>query len=108
MEELEKLANQGDAKAQFNLGLLYYDGDEVSQNYNKAFYWFGKAAEQGDVGAQLYLGFMYYAGDGVVQDDKNAVFISTVLASTEDIWKKELRGYREPTMVLYRGSTRSG
>jgi predicted metalloprotease len=42
------------------------------------------------------------------QDDKNAAFISTVLASTEDIWKKELRGYSEPIMVLYRGSTRSG
>jgi predicted metalloprotease len=43
-----------------------------------------------------------------VQDEKQAVFIKKVLASTEDIWKKELRGYREPTMVLYRGSTRSG
>jgi len=43
-----------------------------------------------------------------VQDDKNAAFISTVLASTEDVWKKELRGYTEPAMVLYRGSTRSG
>lgn len=42
------------------------------------------------------------------KDNQNAAFISTVLASTEDIWKKELRGYREPQMVLYRGSTRSG
>ena len=42
------------------------------------------------------------------QDDKNAVFISTVLASTEDVWKKELRGYTEPVMVLYRGGTQSG
>jgi len=43
-----------------------------------------------------------------VKDEKQAVFIKKVLASTEDIWKKELRGYTEPTMVLYRGSTRSG
>ncbi|HEY9129132.1 MAG TPA: neutral zinc metallopeptidase [Sulfurovum sp.] len=42
------------------------------------------------------------------QDDKNAAFISTVLASTEDVWKKELRGYREPVMVLYRRGTQSG
>ena len=42
------------------------------------------------------------------QDDQNAAFISTVLASTEDVWKKELRGYREPVMVLYRGGTQSG
>ena len=42
------------------------------------------------------------------QDDRNAAFISTVLASTEDVWKKELRGYSEPVMVLYRGGTQSG
>ena len=42
------------------------------------------------------------------QDDKNAAFISTVLASTEDVWGKELRGYREPQMVLYRAGTKSG
>jgi len=40
-------------------------------------------------------------------DDKNAQFISTVLANTEDVWKKQLRGYREPVVVLYRGSTHS-
>lgn len=43
-----------------------------------------------------------------VKDEKQAVFIKKVLASTEKIWKKELPEYREPTMVLYRGSTRSG
>ena len=43
-----------------------------------------------------------------LKDEKQAVFIKKVLASTEDIWKKELRGYTEPIMVLYRGSTRSG
>ena len=42
------------------------------------------------------------------QDDKNAAFISTVLASTEDVWGKELPGYREPQMVLYRAGTKSG
>jgi len=42
------------------------------------------------------------------QDDKNAAFISTVLASTEDVWGKVLRGYREPEMVLYRAGTKSG
>ena len=40
-------------------------------------------------------------------DDKNAQFISTVLANTEDVWKKRLRGYSEPVVVLYRGSTHS-
>jgi len=43
-----------------------------------------------------------------VKDEKQAIFIKKVLASTEDIWKQQLRGYKEPIMVLYRGSTRSG
>ncbi len=45
-------------------------------------------------------------------DDERATFISTVLADTEDVWKdifnKAGYTYREPKMVLYRGSTQSG
>ncbi len=45
-------------------------------------------------------------------DDEKAAFISTVLADTEDAWKKIFAqsGYRykEPKMVIYRGHTRSG
>ena len=45
-------------------------------------------------------------------DDQKAAFISTVLADTEDVWKdifnKAGYTYKEPKMVLYRGSTRSG
>jgi len=47
-----------------------------------------------------------------VKDEKEAVFIKKVLASTEDVWKKILPQYgiryKEPVMVLYRGSTHSG
>jgi len=45
-------------------------------------------------------------------DDKQKRFISTVLADTEKVWGSIFREhgarYREPKMVLYRGSTRSG
>ncbi|WP_295417838.1 neutral zinc metallopeptidase [Sulfurovum sp.] len=47
-----------------------------------------------------------------VQDEKQAKFIKKVLASTEDVWGQVLpkygMRYKEPVMVLYRGSTRSG
>ena len=47
-----------------------------------------------------------------VADDERAAFISTVLADTEDVWKGIFNqagyNYKEPKMVLYRGSTRSG
>jgi len=45
-------------------------------------------------------------------DQKQAVFIKKVLASTEDVWSQVLpkygMRYKDPMMVLYRGSTRSG
>ena len=45
-------------------------------------------------------------------DDKQAAFISTVLNDTEEVWKTIYKqhgaSYREPKMVLYRGSTTSG
>ena len=45
-------------------------------------------------------------------DDQRAAFISTVLADTEDVWngifKQAGYKYKEPKMVLYRGSTHSG
>ena len=47
----EPLAEQGLAKAQFKLGVMYMNGHGVPKNYNSAFYWFAKAAEQGDMKA---------------------------------------------------------
>ena len=55
MEELIKQAEQGDAKAQFLLGLAYYNGEGTHKNYSKAYYWFQKAVEQGNGEAQDWL-----------------------------------------------------
>jgi predicted metalloprotease len=46
------------------------------------------------------------------QEDREAVFIKKVLASTEDVWSGVFsrygRRYQLPTLVLFRGHTRSG
>ncbi len=63
--ELLALAEQGSAKAQFNLGLMYADGEGVSQNDAEAVNWYRKAAEQGLADAQYNLGVMYDNGRGV-------------------------------------------
>lgn len=46
------------------------------------------------------------------KDNQTAAFVSTVLATTEDVWTKIFseRGarYAKPTMVLFRGATQSG
>ena len=62
------LANKGDAAAQFNLGVMYYKGDGVRQDYAKAHTWFLKAVSQGHSNAQSNLGAMFYQGNGVQQD----------------------------------------
>ena len=59
-------------KAQFRLGSLYYNGDGVERNLDKAKYWWEKAAEQGDSDAQVSLGSMYLYGEGVEQDLEKA------------------------------------
>jgi TPR repeat protein len=44
---IRPLANDGDAVAQFNLGLMYATGQGVQQDNAAAALWFRKAAEQG-------------------------------------------------------------
>jgi TPR repeat protein len=65
-------AEQGHAEAQFNLGLMYYNGQGVPQEYKAAVQWFRKAAEQGDAEAQFNMGSMYYNGESVPQDYSEA------------------------------------
>jgi hypothetical protein len=68
LEEWRISANQGDASAQYNLGLMYANGQGVSQDDTEAAQWFRRAAEQDLVQAQLNLSLMYMRGDGVPQD----------------------------------------
>ncbi len=69
----KKLAEQGNARAQLNLGLMYYMGQGVPKDERQAAAWFHKAAEQGDDYAQYNLGVMYDNGRGVPKDDQQAV-----------------------------------
>ena len=61
-------AAQGDVLAQFNLGLMYDQGEGVIQNHAEAVRWYRKAAEQGDAQAHYNLGAIYAKGEGVQQD----------------------------------------
>ena len=56
------------AEAQCNLGVLYYEGHGVSQDYEEAVKWYQLAAEQGHATAQFILGHSYADGKGVLQD----------------------------------------
>jgi TPR repeat protein len=75
-------ANQGDADAQFNLALLYFQGTGTPQDTKQAVYWYTKAAEQGHVNAQYFLGSLYLEGHGeeAPQDTKKAIYWLTKAA----------------------------
>jgi uncharacterized protein len=62
------LADQGDARAQSILGLIYYGGRGVSRNDNEAVRRFRHAADLGNATGNLYLGVMFADGRGVPQD----------------------------------------
>ena len=88
-----KAAEQGNAEAKFKLGLMYYDGDGVPQDYAEAMKWYRKAAEQGHAYAQNQLGAMYNDGDGVPKDDVEAyAWLSLSVAQTngDEDMKEEL------------------
>src|ERR1039458_9634347 len=61
-----------DAAAQIRLGRKYFLGEDVSQDYSQAAFWFRKAADQGNAHAQLFLGLLYSEGWGVAQDFEEA------------------------------------
>lgn len=71
--EWRPLAEKGNAAAQLNLGLLYYKGQGVPQDYVLARQWWEKSAAQGHVAAQVSLGILYASGYGVPKDNQQAV-----------------------------------
>ena len=65
-------SEQGHARAQYSLGLMYYKGLGVPQDYKTAIKWYTRAAEQGFAKSQFKLGVMYRKGLGVPRDYKTA------------------------------------
>lgn len=45
--QTQRLANQGIPAAQHNLGVMYYEGKGVRQDYAKAKEWVGKSCDNG-------------------------------------------------------------
>src|SRR5438445_635353 len=68
-----KAADKGDASAQYNLGIMYINGQGVRQDYAEALKWHLKAAEQGYADAQYEIGRRYFAGQGLAKDYSEAV-----------------------------------
>ena len=73
LREWKPLAKQGDANAQYNLGVMYDQGRGVPENDKTAVKWYKRSAKQGYDKSQFNLGVMYEKGLGVPQHYKTAV-----------------------------------
>lgn len=65
----QPLADAGNAEAQDRIGLLYANGEGVTQDQAKAAVWFRKAADQGNADSEWHLSLFYLRGDGPLPKD---------------------------------------
>ena len=81
LQEWLALAEQGDFRAQYNVGWMNAYGIGTLKDYEQAVNWYRKSADQGFVHAQFNLGNMYLKGNGVEKDD--ALAFSWFIKSAE-------------------------
>jgi TPR repeat protein len=67
-KDLEARAAEGEAAAQFEMGLRYASGDGSAKGDARALVWYQKAAAQGYAKAEDRLGYVYAHGFGVKFD----------------------------------------
>ena len=70
IKELQRFSALGDAAAQAELGIIYYEGKGVAKDAKEGYLWIRKAADQEYPMAELYVGIIYTDGKAVIKDDK--------------------------------------
>ena len=83
-EALRKAAEEGDAEAQYQLGLIYVYGNDEPKDAAKAFEWMSRAAAQNVVPAKRELGIMLVSGEGTEPDIPRGV---QLLSEAADMMK---------------------
>ena len=63
----EKAAEQGHSRAQWLLGLCFFQGNGFSQDLDQAEYWLNKSAQGGDADGQYTLGGFYFMKPDIVK-----------------------------------------
>ena len=99
---LRQKAERGDAAAQARLGLAYYSGLGVSQDYAEAYQWFGRSAEQGHLGAMYYLSWMSERAEGVAQDYSEAykwLAVISEIGQTDKPWTGTISKLMTPDQI---------
>ena len=89
-QQLQALAGQGDANAQWMLGQALLTGNLGTIDEAEAVRWLQLAADQGHALAQRDMGMLYEQGQGVTQDTLEAFFWYS-LASRQDSGRARVR-----------------
>jgi TPR repeat protein len=91
--DIEFLARGGEARAQYDLGLMYDQGQGVPQSDAKAMEWYERAAQQGEPRAQYNLGLMHLNGQGVPPDLVKAYYWISLSANRGNAHALDARDY---------------
>lgn len=73
LKQFKPLAEQAHASAQYNLAIMYYNGEGTEKNHEEALKWFKLAAGGDFVEAGYNAALMYYKGDGIPEDKQKAL-----------------------------------
>jgi TPR repeat protein len=76
----QKAAKKKLASAQYNLGVMYYNGQGVKKDFHQASKAYTKAAEQNYALAQFNLALMYYEGKGVEKSVEKSFIWNSIAA----------------------------
>ncbi|SDN96923.1 TPR repeat [Prevotella communis] len=81
---LQKSAKLGNAEAEYYMGIVYYEGNGLPHNWQKAHEWFEKSIEHGYPKAMRMLAKMYHYAIGVNQNIMKALDLYTQAAEAGD------------------------
>ncbi len=97
-----RIARQGDPRAQFVVGGMYYKGQGTDPDHRQGFYWLLRAAEQGVSSPESLsiIGIMYLQGTGVPQNFQEAWKYLKRAADSGDVTAKKNLAY-----MYYNGLT---
>ena len=92
-------AERGRSSAQYNLGLIYKNGNGVPKNDNTALKWWMLAAQQGHTLAALNIGVMYERGVAVPQDLASAIEWYSLAGAQVHIDRLIAGGASKPSLI---------
>ena len=72
IKEILERAEAGDPYAQYLMGVIYAEGNSITQDFEQSFKWLIQAAAAGLPEAQYHVGYAFLQGIGVIQNDLEA------------------------------------